>query len=458
MAEIKDYDAVAANNTSTPPAGAPEGQAPSTVNDVIREMMARLKRAFFDSMTINTTTAATGSPKLDVVADANADAICMSDNVTNATVKDGFITCRHYTNAEETFAVISGRSNASDNFIYYGGNFADNRNCATTHIFQTAANNTTLVGTERVRLNSAGQFLIGSSSAEVIGAGGGTPQLQLHSSGASSASAFSLANWGASSLGKPVIRFLKSKSGTIGTPGKVAADDSLGEIQWFGDDGVDAQTSSGSIAVEVEGTVNTGDVQTRMIFKTADGGADTEAMRIDFTRNVLIGTDTASTGPPKLDIIGTTNDGVICIANTATDATNKSGTIVGRSYTNSHEPIQIIGHSVSSTVSTVRVGGGIGGVLNGCTEIEFFTGPYNTVTGTERASIDTDGNVVIGTAAIARASSDGFLYIPTMNGFPTGTPTAKTGLAPIVIDDSGGAFALYAYDASAAAWKGVSLT
>lgn len=53
---------------------------------------------------------------------------------------------------------------------------------------------------------------------------------------------------------------------------------------------------------------------------------------------------------------------------------------------------------------------------------------------TERARIDNLGNMVFGVGALAAGATDGFPYIPTIPGAPTGTPTAKTGLAPIVID------------------------
>lgn len=44
MAELKGWDVAAANNNDTPPDGAPEGMAPSAVNDVIRENMAVIAR------------------------------------------------------------------------------------------------------------------------------------------------------------------------------------------------------------------------------------------------------------------------------------------------------------------------------------------------------------------------------------------------------------------------------
>ena len=54
---------------------------------------------------------------------------------------------------------------------------------------------------------------------------------------------------------------------------------------------------------------------------------------------------------------------------------------------------------------------------------------------TDRMNIDASGNIVAGaSAALATNATDGFLYVPTCAGTPTGTPTAITGMAPIVVD------------------------
>lgn len=42
--------------------------------------------------------------------------------------------------------------------------------------------------------------------------------------------------------------------------------------------------------------------------------------------------------------------------------------------------------------------------------------------------------LAIGMAALATNATDGFLYVPTCAGVPTGTPTAKTGSVPMVVD------------------------
>lgn len=58
--------------------------------------------------------------------------------------------------------------------------------------------------------------------------------------------------------------------------------------------------------------------------------------------------------------------------------------------------------------------------------------------GTTRAGITTTGNVYVGSgaAALATTATDGFFYIPTCAGTPTGTPTAITGCAPLVADST----------------------
>ena len=61
----------------------------------------------------------------------------------------------------------------------------------------------------------------------------------------------------------------------------------------------------------------------------------------------------------------------------------------------------------------------------------------------------TETNLIVGRpSAIATNAADGFLYIPTCAGAPTGTPTAYTGKAAIVVDSTN--HKLYFYDG---AWR-----
>lgn len=64
------------------------------------------------------------------------------------------------------------------------------------------------------------------------------------------------------------------------------------------------------------------------------------------------------------------------------------------------------------------------------------------------------GSVIVGPgAALANAAVDGFLYIPTVAGAPTGTPTARTGSVPIVYDTTDDK--LYVYRGGA--WAGIAI-
>ena len=52
----------------------------------------------------------------------------------------------------------------------------------------------------------------------------------------------------------------------------------------------------------------------------------------------------------------------------------------------------------------------------------------------ETARFPHAGGFVIGTGVLGTGATDGFLYVPTCAGTPTGAPTAFAGTAPIIID------------------------
>jgi hypothetical protein len=87
------------------------------------------------------------------------------------------------------------------------------------------------------------------------------------------------------------------------------------------------------------------------------------------------------------------------------------------------------------------------------TDLLFYTKLTGTGPGsapTERARITSTGNFVAGNqAALATTATDGFLYVPTCAGTPTGVPTAITGMAPIVVNTTNNK--LYFY--SGGAWR-----
>jgi hypothetical protein len=94
---------------------------------------------------------------------------------------------------------------------------------------------------------------------------------------------------------------------------------------------------------------------------------------------------------------------------------------------------------------------GSGVKLETIADVEFWTGIDGVApgTGTKKAFIPFAGGMVVGTAAIATNASNGFIYVPTCAGTPTGTPTTHTGTAPIVVDTTN--HKLYFY--SGGSWR-----
>lgn len=77
-------------------------------------------------------------------------------------------------------------------------------------------------------------------------------------------------------------------------------------------------------------------------------------------------------------------------------------------------------------------------VLNGATALA------------ERLAVSERGSIELGVkAAVSTSATDGFVYVPTCAGTPTGAPTAKTGLAAMVIDTINNKFYFY----SGGAWR-----
>ena len=87
---------------------------------------------------------------------------------------------------------------------------------------------------------------------------------------------------------------------------------------------------------------------------------------------------------------------------------------------------------------------------------QWFVGNGTTTnTSVMRIIVADDGaraNIQLGAAVVlAKNSTSGFPYIPTCAGTPTGTPTAITGVVPMIFDTTGVKLWIY----TGGAWKGV---
>jgi hypothetical protein len=113
-----------------------------------------------------------------------------------------------------------------------------------------------------------------------------------------------------------------------------------------------------------------------------------------------------------------------------------------------------------TTVTATDVNGGSGiAIIRQSNDYEadmvFITRPNGAVS-KEQVRILSTGSVTVGTAALATTATDGFLYIPSCAGTPTGAPTDHNNLSAIVHDTTNNR--IYLYDHVSNAWQYAALT
>jgi hypothetical protein len=146
--------------------------------------------------------------------------------------------------------------------------------------------------TERMRIDSSGRLLVGTSSDV-----GGGDLIQSDTSIASFRANTTAGN-------SPILKLLRSRGSTFSLSDAVLNNDSVGRILFQAVDG-SSLISAAQIAAEVDGTPGANDMPGRLVFSTTADGASspTERMRIHSDGNVSIGI-TTNTGD-KLYVNGT---------------------------------------------------------------------------------------------------------------------------------------------------------
>ena len=151
--------------------------------------------------------------------------------------------------------------------------------------------------TERARIDSSGRLLVGTSSARsniYMGGASDTPKFQFEASGNDYSGQLSLIQYTSSGTA-PTYTLGISKSNTPGTNAVVASGDTLGTINFVGNDGTNFRTAA-QIQCGVDGTPGAHDMPGRLVFSvTRDGQASpTEAMRISNGGSVTLESPTGT--------------------------------------------------------------------------------------------------------------------------------------------------------------------
>ena len=224
-------------------------------------------------------------------------------------------------------------------------------------------------GTESMRITSNHQLLIGTSGTR--SPAGFTPQLQLEGTNVSTSSMSLTRN--TNDGGGPSFIFNKTRGTSDGADVIVNSGDTLGVLQFVGNDGSNSDSAAAWIYGQVDGTPGSDDMPGRLVFATTADGANspTERMRLNSSGNLGIGT-----GSPAGKIHANS------AANTATFLAE--GEVDNPAY-------PAYGFSGQNNDNGSR---GTGMDLPGDNQLAFAT------VETERLRIDANGNLDINNAAI----------------------------------------------------------
>jgi hypothetical protein len=169
--------------------------------------------------------------------------------------------------------------------------------------------------TERMRIDSSGRLLVGSSSARTNWNDSSIePKIIVEGAGDNDSTALCVVSNSGSTSGASrgaLLTLARTKGTTNGSNTAVDENTALGIIEFKGNDGT-TFTTAAKILAACDGTPGTDDMPGRLVFSTtADGsGVPTERMRIDSSGNVGIGSSTinqTSSGRTVLGINGSSN-------------------------------------------------------------------------------------------------------------------------------------------------------
>ena len=200
----------------------------------------------------------------------------------------GSITFSGLTSGRVTYATTGGLLTDSANLTF------DGTTVATTGLTTTdgLVTNTTNWFNAKIATGTVTQgfVLVGSATPYTTG-GSANTRFQVHGTTTYNYR-ISINSW-TSASGAGANLSLGKSNGAIGTQGSFPSGYLIGNITWEASDGTNFVTRS-SISSNTDGTSSTGVVPLNLVFSTGSS-ALTEAMRIDSSGNLLVGTTTAPT-------------------------------------------------------------------------------------------------------------------------------------------------------------------
>ena len=283
---------------------------------------------------------------------------------------------------------ISLRSGASGRDI--GIQFADGATSAYVGMLGGAIYFADSGSSEKMRIDSSGRVLIGTSSSRNVGGSTTNSKFQIEGT-STNTSSMSLVN-NENSTAAPFVFFGKTRGNSAGESGIVQDGDTLGGLSFIGADSVDTNNRTAEITAVVNGSPANNTIPTDLVFSTSAQNATqlAERMRIDSSGDVVIGSSTNG-GSNRLYVVDShtdayvnPTDSILRIENENTSGTTGQASISFTSKTSGS-------NADSAIVSQAED-------ASGNSRLEFWTDVANGMT--EKMVITSSGKVGIGTTTV----------------------------------------------------------
>jgi hypothetical protein len=270
-------------------------------------------------------------------------------------------------------------------------------------------------GAEAMRIDSGGRALIGATSTFLNSDG----KLYLAGDSNSNNGGLYVSRFQNTSGGSPTINILKSRGSSIGSMTTVQNADELGGLVWRASDGT-SFIASAVLDVEVDGTVASNQIPSRMRFLTANSaGSVTERARITSGGDFFVGMTASSDSTAGVRVFGA---GMITATRSAeaTGVFNRltnDGTIISiRQDTTEEGTISVSGTTVSynggnlsrwAQLTTPKDDTPLfkGTVMSNLDEMNVYIAPTTYWTEEDELPVDEEGNPTVAVGDVKEETS-----------------------------------------------------